>query len=103
MSMSRVDFRRIGTHDARTVLGRDGAVVLDVRALDAFNQGHIEGARHMTMDDVAGLLSETPKDAPILIYCYRGNASQEFARIFSDFRFHEVYSLDGGYEAWSKG
>ena len=48
------------------------------------------------------MLSATPKDAPVLIYCYHGNASQEFAQIFSDFRFREVYSLDGGYEAWSK-
>jgi thiosulfate/3-mercaptopyruvate sulfurtransferase len=103
MSMSRADFRHIGVQDARAILGRDGVMVLDVRALDAFGHGHIPGARHVTMDDVSGLMSETPRDAPILIYCYRGNSSQEFARIFTDFRFQEVYSLDGGYEAWSKG
>jgi thiosulfate/3-mercaptopyruvate sulfurtransferase len=98
---ARAPFRRIGVGDAQTLLAREGVVVLDVRAVDAFAQGHIEGARRVTMADLSGVLASTPKDAPVLIYCYRGNASQEYAQIFSDFRFQDVYSLDGGYEAWS--
>ncbi len=44
----------------------------------------------------------TPKDRPVLIYCYHGNASQVRAQTFADFRFKKVYSLDGGYESWRK-
>jgi thiosulfate/3-mercaptopyruvate sulfurtransferase len=99
---SRPPFRRIAVGEAEALLARDGVVLLDVRAADAFRAGHIDGARHLTMAEVSAVLSATPKDAPVLIYCYHGNASQEFAQIFSDFRFREVYSLDGGYEAWSK-
>ncbi|MBO0752428.1 MAG: hypothetical protein J2P53_09965, partial [Bradyrhizobiaceae bacterium] len=47
-------------------------------------------------------IGSTRKTAPILIYCYRGNASQEYAKILCDFGFEDVLSLDGGFEAWSR-
>src|SRR6266568_8889111 len=50
--------------------------------------------------NISAVLGTTAKAQPILIYCYHGNASREYAQIFSDFGFSEVYSLDGGYEAW---
>jgi thiosulfate/3-mercaptopyruvate sulfurtransferase len=99
---SRAAFHRISVGEAPAILARADVVILDVRAMDAFAQGRIPGARHTTMSDLSELLNATPKTAPILIYCYHGNASQEFAQIFTDFRFQEVYSLDGGYEGWSK-
>jgi thiosulfate/3-mercaptopyruvate sulfurtransferase len=98
----RAAYRRIPVAEVSTVLAREDVAILDVRAADAFRQGHIAGARHTTMGDLPALLSSTPKTAPILIYCYHGVASQEFAKIFTDFRFQEVYSLDGGFEAWSR-
>jgi thiosulfate/3-mercaptopyruvate sulfurtransferase len=99
---ARTAFRRIDVGEAQALLARDGVMLLDVRAADAFRAGSIDGARHLTMAEISAVLSATPKDTPVLIYCYRGNASQEYAQIFSDFRFREVYSLDGGYEAWSR-
>jgi rhodanese-related sulfurtransferase len=97
----RASFRRISAAEAQAVLARGDALILDVRTSDAFAEGHMPGARRTTMSDLPELLGSTPKTAPILIYCYHGHASQEFARIFTDFRFQEVYSLDGGFEGWS--
>jgi thiosulfate/3-mercaptopyruvate sulfurtransferase len=99
---SRTSFRRIGAGEASAVLARDDVVILDVRAADAFAEGHMAGARHTTMADLSEVLNSTPKTAPILVYCYHGNASQEFAKILTDFRFQEVYSLDGGFEGWAQ-
>ena len=45
------------------------------------------------------VVNSLAKDVPILIYCYHGNASQTYAQAFVDFRFSEVYSIDGGYAA----
>ncbi len=99
---SRAAVRRISIDDAAAVLARDGVVVLDVRAPKDFAQGRLPGARHASMADLSDVLGSTPKSAPILIYCYHGDASQAYAQIFTDFRFEEVYSLDGGFEAWSR-
>ncbi|CCE01173.1 ankyrin repeat domain-containing protein [Bradyrhizobium sp. STM 3809] len=72
----------------------------DVRDQASFNAGHLAGAQHLTQRNVSELIAGTTRRTPILIYCYHGHASQEYARTFSDFGFAEVYSLDGGYEAW---
>lgn len=98
----RTPFRRIGLDEARPLLRRDDVAVFDVRDAASFARGSIEGARRISMANLSAVIGAMPKAAPVLIYCYRGNASQDYAQIFSDFGFSEVYSLDGGYEVWSK-
>jgi thiosulfate/3-mercaptopyruvate sulfurtransferase len=83
-------------------LTKDQLLILDCRDHNAFEQAHIPGARNISISNLAAIIDATPKDQPILIYCYHGFASQEYAQIFTDFRFQEVYSLDGGFEAWRR-
>lgn len=44
-------------------------VVVDVRAAEAFEQGHIEGAINIPEADVATRLADFPKDKLIVAYC----------------------------------
>ncbi len=44
-------------------------VVVDVRAAEAFQQGHIEGAINVPEADVATRLADLPKDKLIVAYC----------------------------------
>lgn len=96
----RTPFRRIGVREAEVLFARGDFVVLDARDAGSFDTSRITGAQPVSSANLSALLSATAKARPILIYCYHGNASQEYAQIFSDFGFSEVYSLDGGYEAW---
>jgi len=98
--MPRKPFQRIDMQAASELLSRDDLLIVDVRDEKAFKKSHIPEAKHVTIANLAAILDAAPKDIPILIYCYRGYASQEYAQTFSDFRFQEVYSLDGGYDAW---
>ncbi|MGO9674169.1 MAG: ankyrin repeat domain-containing protein [Methylocella sp.] len=98
----RAMFQRIGVEEARALLASGGALVLDVRNADAFLRGCIADAHNVSAANLSAVIAGAPKSAPVLIYCYHGHASQEYAQIFSDFGFSSVYSLDGGYEAWSK-
>lgn len=97
----RHPFRRIVVEQFDDIR-RNAALVLDVRNARSYQEGHIDGAVHVSHANVAALIQVTARKTPILIYCYHGNASQEFGQMFSDFGFAEVYSLDGGYEAWSR-
>jgi rhodanese-related sulfurtransferase len=97
----RVPFARIDVDQARALIARDNLLILDVRAVDAFNAARIPMARNFSVSDINDLMV-FPRDTPILIYCYRGFASQEYGQYLSDFGFTAVYSLDGGYEAWSQ-
>jgi len=97
---SRIPFQRIDVDAAAELLQRDDVLRFDVRDAGSFARTHITGAQHLTQRNLSELITGTSRRAPILIYCYHGNASQEYAQTFSDFGFSEVYSLDGGYEAW---
>jgi rhodanese-related sulfurtransferase len=96
----RSPFHRIDVDAAAELLQRDDVLRFDVRDAASFTQAHIAGAQHLTQRNLSELITGTTKRTPILIYCYHGHASQEYAQTFSDFGFAEVYSLDGGYEAW---
>jgi thiosulfate/3-mercaptopyruvate sulfurtransferase len=96
----RIPFQRIDIGEAAELLQRDDVLRFDVRDQASFAAGHLAGAQHLTQRNLSELIAGTTRRTPILIYCYHGHASQEYAQTFSDFGFMEVYSLDGGYEAW---
>lgn len=98
----RAPFRCINVEDAEEMLRSKDALVLDVRDVETFRRGRIEGAQHVSMANISAVINGTATERPILIYCYHGYASREYAQVFSDFGFSEVQSLDGGYEAWRK-
>lgn len=73
--------------------------IFDSRDRTSFERAHIEGARFLSDANFGQIISTLPRSTPVLIYCFRGNASQTWAGMFADFRFGEVYSVDGGYDA----
>lgn len=96
----RNPFQRIDCHQAELLFGRSDLLLLDARDAGSFATSHIDGAEPLSSANLSTYLGGTLKNRPVLIYCYHGNASREYAQMFSDFAFTEVYSLDGGYEAW---
>lgn len=84
---------RISASEALTLLAQDDATVFDVRGSAAYQAGHL------AMDRIPAWSKRLNKDAPVLVYCYHGNSSQEYAQMLADFRFNRVYSVDGGFAA----
>lgn len=76
-----------------------GVTVFDVRDMPSYQKGHVDGAAHLSEDRMMGWMRRLPKDLPVVIYCYHGNASKIYAQMFIDFRYTRVFSVDGGYEA----
>lgn len=72
--------------------------VFDVRDRASFERRHVAGAELLTEALLGGMIRRIAKTTPVLIYCYHGNASQVYAEMFTDFRFVEVYSVDGGFD-----
>jgi hemoglobin len=94
------NFQRIDAQRANELLAQGGVLLLDVRDAGAYQAAHIANARHVSRETLDPLLLGTPKETPVLVYCYHGNASQTYAQMFADFGFQAAYSLDGGYEGW---
>jgi rhodanese-related sulfurtransferase len=50
-------------------LTEDAVVVLDVRPVVEYDQGHIVGARSIPIDELERRLTELPRDQEIVAYC----------------------------------
>ena len=94
----RATYQCLPIADAIALIRADSAVtIFDVRDLAAYRQGHIAEAAHLSEDRLSAWFRRLPKDRPVIIYCYKGNASQTYAQMFVDFGFMRVFSVDEGY------
>ena len=92
-------FVRISAAEAAVLIdGCPAAAIFDVRDLVSYQKAHVDGAAHLAEDRLLAWMKRLPKETPVVIYCYKGTASQAFAQMFIDFRYLRVFSVDGGYE-----
>jgi phage shock protein E len=71
----------------------EGATLLDVRTVAEYRQSHVEGARHIPVENLASRMSEVgPKDTPIVVYCETGRRSANAAKLLRD-QGYTVYDL----------
>jgi len=81
-------------------LRREGARVVDVRRDDEWAAGHIEGAEHVPLDQLAARAEELG-EGPIVFYCSVGERSLMAAEALSG-AGREAVSLSGGIGAWQE-
>lgn len=79
--------------------GLASLALFDTRDRASFERGHIDGALHLTEAGFGDAMQAVGRSTPVLLYCYHGNASKTWAGMFADFRYAEVYSVDGGHDA----
>src|SRR6185503_11058709 len=63
------DAPRISAGDLKALLEKKQAVVVDVRAREAYAAGHIEGALSIPLAELESRLKELPKDKDVVAYC----------------------------------
>lgn len=61
--------RRITPAEARAAQEKGTAIIIDTRNEQAFNSGHIKGAKLMASNEVAARIKELPRDKMIIMYC----------------------------------
>ena len=61
--------RRVTIAEMEALVKDDKAVVIDVRSQDAYDAGHIPGAKLIPAFDILNHLKELPKDKLIVTYC----------------------------------
>lgn len=83
-------------------LASEGAVVLDVRDREEFEQGHIEGAAQLSRGTLEMRINEVvpDKDAPIVCYCAGGNRGALAADTLQNMGYKNVFSIEGGLKAY---
>jgi len=70
-------------------------VILDVRTQDEYNEGHLDKALLIPVDELEGRIDELDKNNPIIVYCRSGARSNRAANILIENGFSEVYDMGG--------
>jgi molybdopterin/thiamine biosynthesis adenylyltransferase/rhodanese-related sulfurtransferase len=82
----------------------DGAVWIDVREGDEWQEGHLPGAVHIPRgfleSRVEGVAPE--KSTPIVLYCASAARSAFAAKTLQELGYETVYSLAGGFTDWKR-
>jgi rhodanese-related sulfurtransferase len=79
------------------------AVLLDVREVDEWTAGHIDGAQHVPMNRVPQHVTYSdslPADRPIVVVCKMGGRSAQVT-VWLNQQGFDAANLDGGMLAWA--
>ncbi len=95
-------FKRISISDAKALQEQGNAQFVDIRDEQSFQTGRIPQSRHLTQTNLQDFLESADLDRPLLVCCYHGNSSQPTAQFLFEKGFEDVYSIDGGFEAWKQ-
>ena len=98
---SKKEIKSIKSNEFRTEIMTPEIQLVDVRVPEAFNEGHIPGAKNLdfTSEHFDEMMKQLDKKNPVAVYCRGGRQSMEAAQKLQDAGF-EVIHLDGGILTW---
>lgn len=93
----KIQYVKISPKDAKEIMDNEESIVLDVRTKDEYDQGHIEGAVLLPVDEISSKAEEVLKDkkAKILVYCRSGNRSATAAKTLIKMGYENVLDFGG--------
>lgn len=90
--------RQIAPED---VADEGGAHVIDVRGASEWAEGHLPGAIHVPLPELADRLNELPP-GPLVLHCQGGSRSVIATSLLLAAGRDDVANMDGGYAAWQR-
>ena len=77
-----------------------GATLLDVRTREEFAAGHLDGAKNLPVQELAGRMAELgPTSTPLVVYCHAGMRSRAAVQMLQRAGYTAVFDL-GPMAAW---
>jgi len=88
--------------EATLKINHEDAVVVDVRSIKEFSEGHILHAENIPLNGLKNQLPvlEKYRQRPIIMVCHSGSRSGVAATTLRKAGFEQVYNLRGGMLAW---
>ncbi len=79
-----------------------GALLLDVREPDEYEQGAVPGSMHIPRGTLESSIENrvTDRDRPVVVMCAGGVRSAFAAKTLQDLGYTDVISMDGGFNRW---
>jgi sulfur-carrier protein adenylyltransferase/sulfurtransferase len=101
LSSTKTQIREVDPAGAETLLG-EGALLLDVREPDEFEQGAVPGSLHIPRGHLEAQIENriTDRTTPVVVMCAGGVRSAFAAKTLGDLGYTAVVSMDGGFNRW---
>ena len=100
-------YYRVDSNEARQILDGDpgNTVVVDVRRDDEWVGGHVSGAIHINIDELADRIDEAPRDKKLLFICAAGVRSGLACEVASSMGYdtENLYNIEDGTPSWIAG
>jgi hydroxyacylglutathione hydrolase len=84
------------------VLSAEPMTVIDTRDESEWTHGHIPGAVHLYVPDVAHHAAEIPRDAPVAVHCASGYRAGIAASILEQAGFTRIIHVAGPWSDWDR-
>lgn len=96
------EITKIDVETLQNRLENEEITLLDVREVDEYEGGHIEGAVNAPLSSLNETDLPYPKDEPIYVICRSGNRSAQAAQLLKERGYTEIYDVSGGMIAWEQ-
>lgn len=91
----------VTSEEMKEIMTLDSIQLIDVRSLQEFREGHLEGAQNLVYDnEFVYKISQLDKDKPVAVYCRTGRRSEKCSSILKKAGFKKIYQLKGGLTQW---
>lgn len=89
---------------AKELIINEGAILIDVRTQEEYDESHIDGAQLLTLDAInddsaSGIIDD--KSIPVIVYCRSGNRSKQAMEELENLGYTDVYDL-GAMSNWQE-
>ena len=98
--LETLDFVNTETVASRVDNPPDGWTLLDVRAKDEFQGGHIEGSRHAYVGELPDAVDGIDPESPVTVLCGSGARATIAASVLRRQGFTDVDVYIGSMTAW---
>ncbi len=81
-------------------LMKDGALLVDVREQNEYDEVHADGAQLLPLSELESRFAELPKGQPLLMICRSGARSARAGEFLLGSGYEDVTNVTGGTLAW---
>lgn len=98
----KAEYKKITSDEAKNIMSTQKAIVVDVRSLEEYNEGHIPNAISVPLETIENEaeIKLKNKDDLILVYCRSGRRSREAALRLIEKGYTNVIDF-GGIQDWN--
>ena len=98
----KAEYKKITSDEAKNIMSTQKAIVVDVRSLEEYNEGHIPNAISVPLETIENEaeIKLKNKDDLILVYCRSGRRSREAALRLIKKGYTNVIDF-GGIQDWN--